>query len=297
MSLVAFTKTTGLQFEKAISKSLQLIEYSFPHDAKYIIIKPNLCYYWHPSTGQTTDPRILESLIDVLRNEISEKIKISIVESDASAMKCRQAFRILGYEKLASRYNVTLINLSEEKYELSNMNAGKKSFNIKVPRIIRDADLRINVPKIKYSMEHIKLTCALKNTFGCNPNPKKYRYHKSIDEAIVAINKLMRFDLCVVDGNIVSGTQPRRLGLLMAGQDPVAVDAAASRIGGIRAKTVKYLTLAEREGLGSLHFVPRGVSPKYFSDRYPRKPAKFRIMERAYSLAVAFGLGDRLGLS
>ena len=42
---------------------------------------------------------------------------------------------------------------------------------------VQEADLKINVCKIKYSLESIKITCALKNVFGCNPYPKKFKYH------------------------------------------------------------------------------------------------------------------------
>ena len=106
-----------------------------------------------------------------------------------------------------------------------------------VPRVIRDADLKINIPKIKYTFEKIKLTCALKNIFGCNPYPKKFKYHSKIEEAIVALNKAMKFDLCIIDGNIISGAKPRKIGLVMASKDPVAIDAAAAKIAGINPKT------------------------------------------------------------
>ena len=40
---------------------------------------------------------------------------IAIVESDASAMRCKYAFSMLGYEKLAKEKNVRLVNLSEDE--------------------------------------------------------------------------------------------------------------------------------------------------------------------------------------
>jgi len=122
-------------------------------------------------------------------------VNISIVESDASAMQCKHAFKMLSYEKLAYHYNVNLVNLSEDPHGIENVTAGGHSLKIMVPKTIKEADLKINVPKIKYSIEKIKITCALKNIFGCNPYPKKFKYHHNIYEAIVAINKAMKFDL------------------------------------------------------------------------------------------------------
>jgi uncharacterized protein (DUF362 family) len=255
-----------------------------------------MCYYWDHSTGQTTDPRFIGALIDLIRNKTSPNVGISIVESDASAMKCKYAFKMLGYEKLAHDYNVKLINLSEDKNDTVEVTAGEQHFHLKVPQTIQNADLKINVPKIKYTFEKIKITCALKNIFGCNPYPKKFRYHPKLEEAIVAINKAMKFDLCIIDGIIVSGIQPRKLGLVMASKDPVAIDVAAAKIAGVNPKTIRYIQLAHKEGLGNTTFIPKGEPLNYFKARYPKKNLKNKLMSKAYTLAINTGLSKRLGI-
>ena len=222
--------------------------------------------------------------------------EISLVESDASAMKCKHIFKMMGYDKLAEEYNVKLINLSEDTCEATKVTVNNQPFTVKVPKTIRDADLKINVPKIKYTMEEIKITCALKNIFGCNPYPKKFHYHPRLGEVIVAVNKAMKFDLCIIDANTVSGIQPRRLGLVMASKDPVAIDAAAARIAGVRPRSMKYLQLAQKEGLGTTSFTARGVSPTYFYQRYPRKNVTKKVMAKAYRLITRLKLGKRIGL-
>lgn len=273
-----------------------MIQYEFPTEIKNVVVKPNLCYYWDYSTGQTTDPKFVAALIELIRERISPDPDISIVESDASAMKCKHAFKMLGYEKLSQDYNVKLINLSENKSDIMEVTAGGRSFRLKVPETVRSGDLKINIPKIKYTFEKIKITCALKNIFGCNPYPKKFRYHSVLEEAIVALNKLMKFDLCLIDGNIVSGVQPRRLGLVMASKDPVAIDVAAAKIAGVNPNRIGYIQLAKREGLGNTSFVGKGVPPGYFKARYPKKDAQEKLMSKAYNLVVRMGLGKRLGL-
>lgn len=296
MSLVSFVKIRKHQMKEAIQDSLDLIQYKLPTKIKKVVIKPNLCYYWDYSTGQTTDPKFVAALTDLIREKISPDTDISIVESDASAMKCKNAFKMLSYEKLSQDYNVKLINLSEDKSDLVEVTAGRQSFHLMVPQIIRNADLKINIPKIKYHSKKIQITCALKNIFGCNPYPKKFRYHSVLEEAIVALNKAMKFDLCVIDGNVVSGIQPRRLGLVMASKDPVAIDVAAAKIAGVNLTTTRYIQLACREGLGNTSFVPKGVPLSYFKARYPKKDAQRKLMSKAYSLVARVGLGKRLGL-
>jgi len=210
-------------------------------------------------------------------------------------MKCKYAFKMLGYEKMAQRSGITLVNLSKDESERVRVTVGDQSFHFNVPRTIQNADLRVNVPKIKY-MEPVKITCALKNIYGCNPYPNKFRYHQKLDEVIVALNKVMKFNLCIVDGNIVSGVQPYRLGLVMASRDPVALDVAAAKIAGIDARSIRHIMLASRENIGNTSFIPKGIAPEYFERRYPRKRASNKVMLLAYKFVRTVGLEARLGL-
>lgn len=297
MSLVSLVKIKSeTEIKKGIQEALDLIQYSWSTSIENVVIKLNLCYYWDYTTGQTTDPRFIAKLIELIREKVSPNVNISIVESDASAMICKYAFRMLGYEKLAEKYNVKLVNLSRESCNPVQVTVGEKVFRFMLPKIILEADLKINVPKIKYTMRGIELTCALKNIYGCNPYPKKFKYHGILAETIVALNKIMRFDLCIIDGYIVSGIHPRKLGLVMAGQDPVAIDAAAAEIAGLNPKKIKYLRLAEKEGIGRISYIPRGVPINYFKSRYPRKDFKKKLMGKAYAVLLLTGLGEKLGL-
>lgn len=298
MSLVSFVKVEKeAEIKKGILDALDLIQYKLPTNIKSVVIKPNMCYYWDYTTGQTTDPKFVAALIDLIREKISPDTDISIVESDASAMKCKYTFKMLGYEKLSQNRDVKLVNLSEDKCDDVEVTVGNQSFRLTVPWTIRDANLKINIPKIKYTFEKIKLTCALKNIFGCNPYPKKFKYHSKIEEAIVALNKAMKFDLCIIDGNVVSGAKPRKIGLVMASKDPVAIDAAAAKIAGINPKTIKYLQLAAKEGIGHTNFIQKGIPLDYFKARYPRKGIQKKLMGKAYGLIVTMGLSKRLGLA
>jgi uncharacterized protein (DUF362 family) len=299
MSLVSLVRVQGYtkdSIRDSISKSLDLINYSFKKEALNIVIKPNMCYYWDRTTGQTTDPQFVAALIDLIRERVSRNANISIVESDASAMKCKYAFRMLGYDELSKEYNVPLVNLSEAKCVTASFTAGKESFRFMVPEIIQNADLKINLPKIKYTAGKIKLTCALKNIYGCNPYPKKYLLHRRLDEAIVALNKAMGFNLCLIDGLVVSGVAPRKLGLIMASTDPVAIDAAAARIAHLNPKAIGHLKLAEKEGLGNSKFVPKGAPLDYFASRYPIRSGRKKIMADAYRLLILTKLNKKIGL-
>jgi len=279
LSLVSFVRAEGADLtslRRVIGKSLDLIEFNFEKTPKKILIKPNLCYYYDYSNGETTDPRFIGALIDVLRERFSSGPDIFVVESDASAMRCKYVFKMLGYEKMAEEKGITLVNLSEERNENVEVKIGDYYFRFRIPQIFHGSDLLVNVPKIKYQLG-VKVTCALKNMYGCNAYPKKYVYHKALSEAIVGINKLIKTNLVVVDGIVVNGVKTKRLGLVMASEDPVAIDAAASRILGLNPKSVKQIKLASREGLGNMQFVSKGESLTRVRDLFPRRKMKNKI--------------------
>ena len=292
VSLVECRERRIDSIKEAIREAIRLIDYSFPK-AKGVVIKPNMCYYWDYSTGQTTDPNFVAALIDVLREEISSNVNVSIVESDASAMKCKYAFKYLGYERLAKKYDVNLVNLSEVESEKVKVKVQNENFEFPLPKIIKDADLRINVPKMKY-MYFTKISCALKNIFGCNPYPKKFKYHSRLNEAIVALNKIMRFELCILDGITVCGSKALKLGLVMASEDAVAMDTVAALIMGVNPKSVSHIMLAENEGLGSTSFRAKGARIEYFKAKFPKKRFSDKVMELGYKVVYALGLDKRL---
>ncbi len=296
MSLLSLVKIRKSGIDASIAEALDLIRFNFSNNVKRIVIKSNMCYYWDHSTGQTTSPMFIGALVDLVRKRTSPNSVISVVESDASAMKCRHAFKFLGYENAAKDHTFKLVNLSEEESEPVYTKVGDYSFHINVPQSIKNADLRINATKIKYSLDNVKLTCAMKNIFGCNPYPKKFKYHPYINEVIVAVNKAMKFDLNIVDGNVVTGSGVRRLGLIMASKDPVAVDTVAARIAGINPGTIRYLKLAEKEGLGSNDYTVVGMPINYFKERFPRRSGMKKLMNHSTKLVSVLKLGKRLGI-
>jgi len=280
MSIVSLARAHGsFSFKKAIERSLDLLDFDLGPGVSKVVIKPNLCYYMDFSTGETTDPRFVAALVDVLRERISSDIDIRVVESDASAMKCKFVFQMLGYRKMSDEKKVELVNLSEDSATESLVKVAGRQFKFMVPKTIEKADLFINVPKIKF-VPSTKITCALKNIYGCNPYPKKYRLHPVLDEAIVGLNKVMKPHICLTDGTTVRGVYTRRLGLVMASIDPVANDSVVATIGGIKPTRIGHVALAQQEGLGTTDFNIVGDDLGYFIDRFPRQDWKSRLLSK-----------------
>ena len=240
-----------------------------------------MCYYYHPSTGEVTDPRFVAALIDVFRERLGAE-EILVVESDASAMKCKHAFSMLGYDKMAAEKNVRLVNLAEEKFKVVEANFAGENFTFHIPLLFSEADLVVNVPKPKY-MDDVKITCALKNFFGCNGYKNKFIYHKALDESIVTVNENIKTHLVVLDGLAVVGAYTKRLNLVMSSEDVVAADAAVSAMMGLSPRSVGAIALAAKKGLGSQNFAAVGDF-NYFKNEFPSRTLKDNLRAKAASI-------------
>jgi uncharacterized protein (DUF362 family) len=263
------TGTIGSNLKTDLAKAINLIGFTFPNKVNSIIIKLNLCYYWNASTGQTTDPQYVSAVIDHLREIYGNNVEIQLAEADASAMKTRYAFPILGYTKLAEQKKVRLLNLSEDTIEEMELKINESNIALKVPKSLLQSDLFINMPKLKV-MRATHISCAMKNLFGAIALPRKVTYHPRLAETIVAINKILKPNLDLVDGLVALGRFPVKLNLIMAGTNTFAIDWTAAQIMGYKPSRMKFLKEAIKEELGNprdIHVVGERISN--FSKDFP----------------------------
>jgi uncharacterized protein (DUF362 family) len=272
----------------SVTEALELINFKFNKEPEKIAIKPNMCYYWKSTTGETTNPLLVETIIDILRTKFSNP-DISIVEADATAMTAKHAFRALGYEKLAAKKKVKLLNLLEQDSILIPNSPPSISQEIRVPKLLTETDLFISVPVLKlHSLT--RFTCALKNQFGCIPVRRKVIYHTQIHQTIALVNKNIRPHLIVVDALTVNGKTPRKLNLIMASDDPVATDSVAAEIAGLDPRKIDYIVESEKMGVGSMNFKCVGEDKEIFSSNFPKKGFVYRSSRKALLRSYYFYL-------
>lgn len=266
---VSLVEIENDNLREAIYRAIALIDIKI-NNAKKIVIKPNLCYYWHTSTGETTDPRIVSILIDFIRDSIEQDTEISIVESDATAMRTKYSFKFLGYEDLAREKKVKLVNLSQDEYKTKKID-GYHLQEVRVPETLLNADFFISVPKLKLQDPSLTpLTCALKNQFGCIPIQKKSQYHPFLSEVISDVNSVISPQLCVVDGRIIKyNSRIIPLNLIMAGTNSLATDIIAAKVFRLNPKKIECISLySKRVGKAKIETI--GDPIHYFSNKIPK---------------------------
>ena len=123
-----------------------------------------------------------------------------------------------------------------------------------LPKTYMGVDFVVSMPKLK-THHWAGVTLSMKNMFGIVPGacygwPKNVLHWAGIDNAILDINAAARPDFAIVDGIVgMEGNGPiqgrrKAAGVLVLGNDPVAVDATCCRVMGLRPERVKYLAQA-----------------------------------------------------
>ena len=119
---------------------------------------------------------------------------------------------------------------------------------------VLETDLLVSMPKLK-THHWAGMTLSMKNLFGIVPGvkygwPKNFLHWHGINESIVDINSTIRSHFSIVDGIVgmegngpIQGT-PKPVGVLVFGNDPVAVDATCARVVGLNPERVDYLMKA-----------------------------------------------------
>jgi uncharacterized protein (DUF362 family) len=236
---------------KMVKRALELIgakDLVKPEDR--VLIKPNYVVAKHPSTGVTTDSRIVESIIEFVKRF---KVK-DLVVGEGGAGNTDKAFGVVGIRDVVERQKVKLINLNQDS---------RIKVKIPQPLALKDVGVAetglqstciINVPKLK--VHHMAVvTLCMKNLMGLIL-PKNIM-HSQINNKIVDLASFFKDKVRInlVDGlvgaevNETSGN-PVKMDLIVAGRDMVAVDTVATSVMGIDPSKVQYLRLAQGKGVG-----------------------------------------------
>ena len=228
---------------------------SFVGPGKRILLKPNLLSAKDPDRAITTHPNLVEAVAEAVRECGGEPF---VGDSPGGATRgIKRVWEKTGMEEMARRAGLELVNFEASGSE--RIECGDYVFFVSKP--VLEADVIISLPKLKTHSLTL-LTCAVKNMFGVIPGFRKGEFHKlhpkpgEFAEMLVHLYRLVPPSLNIVDavvameGNGPSSGNPFDLGLLIAGEDGVAVDAIAARTIGFGDGFVDTIRIAAEIGLG-----------------------------------------------
>lgn len=248
MSRVAIVRGTN-PLDMTI-KALEMIDAAkvVPAD-KPVLIKPNYINTRHPSTGITTDARIIEGVVAFLKKGDSKEV---IIGEGTGSGDTLDAFKIAGVDDVARRWRARMIDLNKGEFVEVHPPNARTLRKVKISKIALESTI-ISVPKLK-PHRLTGVTLSLKNMMGAMT--PKGSMHTHLSQNIVDLASVIKPSIAVVDG-IIAGEghetsgNPVEMNLVIAGTDPVAVDTIGAAVMGIPPEHVKHLQLAQESGLGT----------------------------------------------
>jgi uncharacterized protein (DUF362 family) len=217
-----------------------------------VMLKPNLVNASpHPVT---TPPEFCQAVITVVRKYSTAPVVIAEGCGDAQ-LDTHAVFDNLGYNDLAKRMNVDLMDLNTAPLIRRQEPACRRFPELWLPRVIF-AHVIVSLPVLK-AHSLCRFTGSMKNMMGAAPPEhysgrhgtwKKAVFHDRLDAAIVDLNRYRTPDFTVMDATV--GLADFHLGgahcdppvnRILAGADAREVDRRAAEMLGIDWRTVGHL--------------------------------------------------------
>ena len=260
--------------QDAVLKTLKMVPLKklITNSEKKILLNPNWVTSDHFSTGNVTSTDTLEGIVLYLIQEANIEPKKIIVADGGSFGTSEKFFKLNEVFRL-EEYGVKIMNLNNDEtiYDIEIPNPlALKTVNIVKTAI--EASCIISVPSLK-THNMARTTLSMKNMMG-TIMPKSIMHsniHKKIADLVSVLRSKMKFQ--IIDGIIGSngwelGGKPIQMDLIIAGEDPVAVDRVGSAIIGYELDKVKYLKYGEEKQLGTANLEEIEIIGKPISEVY-----------------------------
>jgi uncharacterized protein (DUF362 family) len=256
-SVVSIVK--GEQAQPMVEEALSLLGGvdSLIKPASTVVLKPNAGHYYGPETSVNTSPAMVKAIISVVK--MARPKKIIVAESSAIGTDTDECLDISGIRRAAEEAGVDDIIDIKRENDLINIpirDARSDLRRVLLPRFLLEADHIINVPIFKSHVSMV-FTCALKNIKGVVQDKVHNAMHRTnLTEAIMDLWSVVRADLNIVDmirpaeGFGPHSATPVDFGCVVAGKDPVAIDATVCRMVGLNVEDIYYFKTAEKRGTG-----------------------------------------------
>ncbi|MFH0921162.1 MAG: DUF362 domain-containing protein, partial [Fibrobacterota bacterium] len=244
--------------KQQLAKAVVLIGFDLSvFRGKKILLKPNLLSPSAPEKAVTTHPVFVRAAAELL---LDAGAVVTVGDSPGiyNLPKCleecgiREALKGLPLSFAEFKYPATL-----------KARAGATLPEFVVAREVMECDAIVNLPKLKTHCM-MTFTCAVKNTYGHVLGLTKGKLHieAGADAArfarmLVEICYLRKPALSLVDavvameGNGPGSGNPRKLGIVLAGTDPLAVDAVATALIGFKQENIPIFAEAIKLGFGT----------------------------------------------
>ena len=254
MSKVLIHQANYENVRQAVDRAFAL----FPLElrGKSVLIKPNVLRASEASEGIVTHPAVLRAVVEKVETMGPAAIVVGDNPGLFSYGANEASFQQTGLMAAAKGYYQNIGNDSVQvKFNPEFM------ATVSVSRIVLEADIIIILPKFKTHGLTV-ITGALKNSYGFLPGAQKAKLHQAagsperFHEVVVEVFRLRVPDFFLMDavvgmeGNGPASPDLREVGLILASDNAVALDAVMATMMGCEPGLLRFLKKAREMGLG-----------------------------------------------
>jgi len=254
------------RIEAIVQEGMDVLNY---HPAGKVYVKPNVVFAFNTDVFGThayTRTDFVGASLTAISKQPGVK-RIDMGENCAVGFPTRLCYKHAGYYDEIKKVRggadspVGMFCIDEEPRETVFI-GGAVHDTLRITRKMARADSKVYLPKLKGHCVS-NMTGAVKLNIGiCSDDERAIRHDFMLNEKIVDLLAAGYPDLIIMDAiDVGVGNEafpiPRKLGLVLMGTNPVAVDLVAARLMGLSLEDVPYLKRAVERGYrpGSLRDV------------------------------------------
>ena len=221
-----------------------------------VVIKPNISWGKPSKMAATTNPEVLQAVIELCQEAGAKKVRIA----DNTIENSKFCFSVSGAENVAKITGAELIIPDESLMREMKLQGDRLDvWPVYLP--IVEADKLINLPVAK---DHIlsSVTLGMKNWFGAIGG-RRGSLHREIHPNIVDLAQFFKPTITLIDATRImtrngpSGGSTSDVVIkntLILSDDPVAADGKAALLLGREPRNIGHIKLAKKRGLGTYDF-------------------------------------------
>ena len=221
-----------------------------------VVIKPNLSWARRPEMAATTNPEVLEAVVELCQEAGAKKVRIA----DNTIHDARRCFALSGAGAVAKNTGADLIHPRSSLMKKMNLKGNRLgAWPVFVPLV--EADVLINLPVAKHHSLST-LTVGMKNWIG-GVGGGRYSLHQDIHQSIVDLANFFQPKVTLIDAiRIMTRNGPSGgctsyvtdKNTLILSNDPVAGDSRAAVLFNRQPEKLGFIRLAQTQGLGTFEF-------------------------------------------
>lgn len=233
-----------------VKQSIDLIggPEAFAKPGDRVVVKPNILDI---TDIGTTDPRIVYTVSKIFSDM---GCNVIVGENPLVGTKSSEVFEKMRTKEVAEKAGAKFIDFRKDEQVIVEVPNARGCTTLKIAKTVMEADLLVSVPAMKHH-GLCNVTLGLKNMWGViGPTQRQVGHRNSLNWTLAELNKIVGVRLTVMDGLMGIGYREAfPLGLIIAGDDPVATDAIACIRMGFDPMKIEHIRYAHELGVGEIN--------------------------------------------